>query len=53
MDDMGVTMIHSHCAKIESSSCTAEIAQLGERQIEDLKFPGSISGLGNFKKLTK
>ena len=53
MDDMGVTMIHSHCAKIESSSCTAEIAQLGERQTEDLKVPGSIPGLGNFKKLTK
>ena len=46
-------MIHSHCAKIESSSCTAEIAQLGERQTEDLKVPGSIPGLGNFKKLTK
>ena len=49
MDDMGVTMIHSHCAKIESSSCTAEIAQLGERQTEDLKVPGSIPGLGNFE----
>ena len=46
MDDMGVTMIHSHCAKIESSSCTAEIAQLGERQTEDLKVPGSIPGRG-------
>ena len=53
MDDVGVTMIHSHCAIIESSSCTAEIAQLGERQTEDLKVPGSIPGLGNFKKLTK
>ena len=50
MDDMGVTMIHSHCAKIESSSCTAEIAQLGERQTEDLKVPGSIPGLGSFTK---
>ena len=46
MDDVGVTMIHSHCAIIESSSCTAEIAQLGERQTEDLKVPGSIPGLG-------
>ena len=51
MDDMGVSMIHSHCAKIESSSCTAEIAQLGERQTEDLKVPGSIPGLGNFEKM--
>ena len=25
----------------------AEIAQLGERQTEDLKVPGSIPGLGN------
>ena len=46
MDDMGVTMIHSHCAKIESSSCTAEIAQLGERQTEDLKVLGSIPSVG-------
>ena len=50
MDDVGVTMIHSHCAIIESSSCTAEIAQLGERQTEDLKVPGSIPGLGSFMK---
>ena len=39
-------MIHSHCAYNESSSCTAEIAQLGERQTEDLKVPGSIPGRG-------
>ena len=26
---------------------TAAIAQLGERQTEDLKVPGSIPGLGN------
>ena len=26
--------------------CTAAIAQLGERQTEDLKVPGSIPGLG-------
>ena len=49
MFDVGVTMIHSHCAFDESSSCTAEIAQLGERQTEDLKVPGSIPGLGNFE----
>ena len=27
---------------------TAAIAQLGERQTEDLKVPGSIPGLGTF-----
>ena len=26
--------------------CSAAIAQLGERQTEDLKVPGSIPGLG-------
>ena len=26
----------------------AAIAQLGERQTEDLKVPGSIPGVGNF-----
>ena len=26
----------------------ADIAQLGERQTEDLKVPGSIPGVGNF-----
>ena len=31
---------------MESSRCTAEIAQLGERQTEDLKVPGSIPGRG-------
>ena len=29
-----------------SSDTTAAIAQLGERQTEDLKVPGSIPGLG-------
>ena len=29
-----------------ASKCAAEIAQLGERQTEDLKVPGSIPGLG-------
>jgi hypothetical protein len=29
-------------------SPTAAIAQLGERQTEDLKVPGSIPGLGSF-----
>ena len=31
-------------------NCQAEIAQLGERQTEDLKVPGSIPGLGNFEQ---
>ncbi len=29
---------------------TAAIAQLGERQTEDLKVPGSIPGLGKFSQ---
>ena len=32
--------------KGEVVSATAAIAQLGERQTEDLKVPGSIPGLG-------
>ena len=31
----------------------AEIAQLGERQTEDLKVPGSIPGLGNVISIQK
>ena len=31
----------SHDSRRESSTCKAEIAQLGERQTEDLKVPGS------------
>ena len=31
----------------------AEIAQLGERQTEDLKVPGSIPGFGTFCVLEK
>ena len=33
------------------SSAEAAIAQLGERQTEDLKVPGSIPGLGTRAKL--
>ena len=29
-----------------NGNISAAIAQLGERQTEDLKFPGSIPGLG-------
>ena len=29
----------------------AEIAQLGERQTEDLKVPGSIPGFGKLRRL--
>ena len=32
---------------------TAAIAQLGERQTEDLKVPGSIPGLGTFSRQSK
>ena len=32
----------------EQEVVTAAIAQLGERQTEDLKVPGSIPGLGTF-----
>ena len=35
----------------EIFSLSAEIAQLGERQTEDLKVPGSIPGLGSILKL--
>ena len=32
-------------------SAAAAIAQLGERQTEDLKVPGSIPGFGKIKKI--
>ncbi len=35
------------------SDTKAAIAQLGERQTEDLKVPGSIPGLGTFCVLVK
>ena len=38
---------------MKSSIPTAAIAQLGERQTEDLKVPGSIPGRGSFTKLEK
>ena len=47
---LDVAMKRSHGAKTKSSDCIAEIAQLGERQTEDLKVPGSIPGLGSFTK---
>ena len=43
---LDVAMKRSHGAKTKSSDCIAEIAQLGERQTEDLKVPGSIPGRG-------
>ena len=41
-------MYHSRCRGLPPPPCDrcAEIAQLGERQTEDLKVPGSIPGLG-------
>lgn len=45
-----------NASAIATAPCTqidmhAAIAQLGERQTEDLKVPGSIPGLGNFYTL--
>ena len=38
------------CSKLTTA---AAIAQLGERQTEDLKVPGSIPGLGTFEQQFK
>ena len=38
--------LHACCVKYGLYLSTAAIAQLGERQTEDLKVPGSIPGLG-------
>ena len=38
------------CTGAFSNILQAAIAQLGERQTEDLKVPGLIPGLGIFKK---
>ena len=35
------------CRPVSTDRISAEIAQLGERQTEDLKFPGSIPDFGN------
>ena len=35
-----------HCEDSKQGASQAAIAQLGERQTEDLKVPGSIPGLG-------
>ena len=37
----------AYCLHVAPSS-VADIAQLGERQTEDLKVPGSIPGVGNY-----
>ncbi len=37
-----------HCSRMSTYGLSAAIAQLGERQTEDLKVPGSIPGLGTF-----
>ena len=48
---MGAFSMHDGGYAIASASdVTAAIAQLGERQTEDLKVPGSIPGLGIFEK---
>ena len=41
----GLSKAHIFCLNTNHKS--AEIAQLGERQTEDLKIPGSIPGFGN------
>ena len=38
---------------ISNADSRAAIAQLGERQTEDLKVPGSIPGLGTFEQQFK
>ena len=47
----GKCLVAAKKLKMQSffSSTRAAIAQLGERQIEDLKVPGSIPGLGIFE----
>ena len=35
------------CRPVSTDRISAEIAQFGERQTEDLKVPGSIPGFGN------
>ena len=45
-----VTKYRRHGRSWKSSHRQAEIAQLGERQTEDLKVPGSIPGLGTFEQ---
>ena len=42
------TPIQTLNLKIQLFASNASIAQLGERQTEDLKVPGSIPGGGNF-----
>ena len=41
-----VTKYRRHGRSWKRYNCQAEIAQLGERQTEDLKVPGSIPGRG-------
>ena len=50
---IGKSRIHDggECKQRTFAGATAAIAQLGERQTEDLKVPGSIPGLGTFLSL--
>ena len=45
---MGLSGSTTYDTVMQSSKSLAAIAQLGERQTEDLRVPGSIPGLGNF-----
>ena len=50
MHYLHVTKYRRHGRSWKSLYRQAEIAQLGERQTEDLKVPGSIPGLGTFEQ---
>ena len=47
-----IAMLRQACVTQVSHMSGAAIAQLGERQTEDLKVPGSIPGLGIFNSLS-
>ena len=46
LQSWGAWFILGGTSSFHNSSSAAAIAQLGERQTEDLKDPGSIPGLG-------
>ena len=48
LEGAGAIARASHRVQIRATVVDAAIAQLGERQTEDLKVPGSIPGLGNY-----
>ena len=48
LEEAGAIARASRCVQIRATVVDAAIAQLGERQTEDLKVHGSIPGLGIF-----